>query len=56
VFYRIFLLKLSYPEVGALLSYIDESGTGFVDGPTFVKMFYKLGNYLKKSDESVSTA
>lgn len=46
VYGRIFLTRLTYPEMGALLSIIDESGLGLVDGDTFVKMFYKLGEYL----------
>lgn len=43
VFGRIFLSRLSFAEMGALLSIVDETGTGFIDGATFVKMFYKLG-------------
>jgi Ca2+-binding EF-hand superfamily protein len=48
VFNRIFLLRLSFPEMGALLSIVDESGLGLVDGDTFVKMFYKLSRLEEK--------
>lgn len=44
VFHRIFLSRLSFPEMGALLSIVDETGIGLIDGPIFVKMFYKLGD------------
>ena len=48
VFYRIFLVRLTYPEVGALMSVIDESGTGVIDGKKFANLFYKLGKYYKQ--------
>ena len=43
-FYRIFLVRLTYPEIGALMSVVDDNGTGVIDGKKFANMFFKLGN------------
>jgi hypothetical protein len=44
IFYRIFLMKLSYPEVGVLLQLLGGDGPSrCIDGQSFVKLFYKLG-------------
>lgn len=42
VFYRIFLIRFTFPEVGVLLSMVDSSGLGTIDGPLFLNWFYKL--------------
>lgn len=44
IFGRIFHKnKFSFPEMGVLLSILDSSGTGTLDGPRFLNWFYKLG-------------
>jgi len=48
VFYRIFLVKLTFPEVGALMSVLDEQGTGSIDGSKFMKAFLRLGRIQEK--------
>ena len=60
VFLRVFLVKLTYPEIGALLSVFDEMGTGTIDGHKFLNAFYRLGEYstflcsivMQKQDDS----
>jgi len=42
-FHRIFLVHLSFPEIGALINALDESSYGVVDGAKFVTALYKLG-------------
>lgn len=46
IFYRIFLTKLSFPEIGVLLELLGGESTRCVDGQLFVKLFYKLGKLL----------
>ena len=48
VFYRIFLTRLTYPEIGALMSVLDEQGTGSIDGSKFLKAFLRLGRIQEK--------
>jgi len=42
VFYRVFLIRFTFPEVGVLLSIVDSAGAGTIDGPLFLNWFYKL--------------
>jgi len=42
VFYRIFLIRFTFPEVGVLLSIVDSAGSATIDGPLFLNWFYKL--------------
>lgn len=46
VFYRIFLVRLTYPEIGALMSVMDEAGTGSIDGTKFMNAFFRLGKRI----------
>ena len=48
VFYRIFLTRLTFPEIGALMSVLDEQGTGSIDGSKFMKAFLRLGRIQEK--------
>lgn len=48
VFYRIFLTRLTFPEIGALMSVLDEQGTGSIDGSKFLKAFLRLGRIQEK--------
>lgn len=41
-FNRIFLIKFTYPEVGALLHYLDPTGKAIMDGGVFYKAFLRL--------------
>ena len=44
IFSRVFSsIKLSFPEIGVLLSILDSAGVGSLDGPRFLNWFYKLG-------------
>ena len=45
IFGRIFGTKNkpTFPEMGVLLSILDNAGTGTLDGPRFLNWFYKLG-------------
>ena len=45
IFGRIFGSKnrFTFPEMGVLLSILDNAGTGTLDGPRFLNWFYKLG-------------
>lgn len=44
IFSRVFSsIKLTFPEVGVLLSILDTAGVGSLDGPRFLNWFYKLG-------------
>lgn len=36
-------MRFAHPEVGVLLSILDKTGTGTIDGPRFLNWFYKLG-------------
>lgn len=46
IFYRVFQIRLSFPEMGVLCSILDTSGTLALDGPKFLNWLYKLGKYL----------
>ena len=39
LFYRVFHVKLSYPELGVLLNVYDDSGIGTIDGGKFLSSF-----------------
>lgn len=43
VFYRVFHIKLTYPELGVLLSIYDDPGIGSIDGSKFLGSFFRLG-------------
>lgn len=43
-FYRIFLIKFTLPEIGALMTVFDPFAAGTVDGPLFLKAFMRLGS------------
>lgn len=45
-FNRIFMIRFTLPEVGAMLHYLEPSGNSIVDGHTFLKAFFKLGALL----------
>jgi len=49
VFYRIFLVRLTFPEIGALMSVLDEAGTGSIDGTKFMNAFFRLGRLQEKA-------
>jgi hypothetical protein len=49
VFYRVFLVRLTYPEIGALMSVLDEGGTGTLDGTKFMNSFFRLGRLQEKA-------
>jgi hypothetical protein len=57
VFYRVFLVRLTFPEIGALMSVLDEGGTGTIDGNQFMNSFFRLGRLQEKAllGESTST-
>lgn len=42
LFNRIFKNQLTFPEVGVLMSLLDTTGTGVIDGPRFLTWFYRL--------------
>lgn len=48
IFYRIFQVKLTYPEIGALFSVLDEAGSGVMDGRKFCNAFFRLGRLEEK--------
>ena len=43
VFRRIFGIKLTYPEIGVLLTIYDVGGNGTIDGSLFVNSIFRLG-------------
>lgn len=48
--YNIFGVKLTFPEVGVLLSIMDDdAGLGVFDGPKFIKWFYRLSRLEEKA-------
>jgi len=49
VFYRVFLVRLTFPEVGVLMNIMDEGGTGSIDGTKFMNAFFRLGRLQEKS-------
>ena len=49
VFYRVFHVKLSYPELGVLLSVYDEVGVGSIDGGKFLSSFFRLGRLEERA-------
>jgi Ca2+-binding EF-hand superfamily protein len=48
LFRRIFNMKLTYPEVGVVMSIFDEAGIGSLDGPKFLNAFMRLGRLEEK--------
>jgi len=42
LFSQVFAIKLTFPEVGVLLSILDLGGIGTLDGAKFLNWFYKL--------------
>jgi len=48
IFRRIFNIKLTYPEVGVVMSIFDESGIGSIDGPKFLNAFVRLARLEEK--------
>jgi hypothetical protein len=46
IFYRIFLMKLSFAEIGVLLKLLGGEESRCLDGQSFVKLFYKLGELI----------
>merc|ERR1711871_692415 len=49
LFYRVFGVKLTYPECGVLLSIYDDAGIGSIDGPKFLKSFLRLGRLEERA-------
>ena len=47
VFYNVFLIRLSFPEMGVLLSILDNSGTLTLDGPKFLNWLYRIGTLFR---------
>lgn len=46
--YRIFQVKFTMPEMGFMLSLLDQSGLGVFDGRRFITWFYKLARIEEK--------
>jgi hypothetical protein len=49
LFQRIFMVKLTYSEVGVIMSILDTNNSGVIDGPKFLNWFYKLS----RKEESI---
>ena len=47
-FYRVFLIRFSFAEVGVVMNMLDFNGTGVIDGPRFLNWFYKLSRWEEK--------
>jgi hypothetical protein len=43
IFYNVFHIRMTYPEMGVMCSILDSSGTLALDGPKFLNWLYKLG-------------
>jgi Ca2+-binding EF-hand superfamily protein len=48
LFHRVFAVKFTYPEVGMLLSILDQPGLGVFDGWRFLTWFYRLSRIEEK--------
>lgn len=48
LFANIFSIKLSYPEIGVVLSILDLGGIGSLDGTRFLNWFYKICRHEEK--------
>jgi hypothetical protein len=46
IFYRVFQIRLTFPEMGVLCSILDTSGTLALDGPKFLNWLYRLGKLV----------
>ncbi len=47
-FYRVFLIRFSFAEIGVIMNMLDFNGTGVIDGPRFLNWFYKLTRWEEK--------
>jgi len=45
-FYRMFLVRLTFPEVGCLMNLLDENSEAMLDGASFVSALYRLGEFV----------
>lgn len=48
IFNKVFQIRLTYPEVGVLLSILDVGGNGALDGAKFVNWFFKISRKEEK--------
>lgn len=48
LFYNIFNVKFTFPELGVLLSILDHSNLRVFDGPRFLNFFYKISRLEEK--------
>jgi Ca2+-binding EF-hand superfamily protein len=48
LFAKIFNIRLSFPEIGVLLSILDLGGIGSLDGTKFLNWFYKICRHEEK--------
>jgi Ca2+-binding EF-hand superfamily protein len=47
LFYRIFNVRYTYPEIGVLLSILDNTGLRIIDGTKFLNWFYKISRKME---------
>jgi Ca2+-binding EF-hand superfamily protein len=47
LFYRIFNVRFTYPEIGVLLSILDNTGLRIIDGTKFLNWFYKISRKME---------
>lgn len=48
IFFKVFQMRLTFPEVGVLLGILDAGGTGIMDGAKFLNWFFKISRNEEK--------
>lgn len=48
IFHKVFQIRLTYPEVGVLLSILDVGGNGALDGAKFLNWLFKISRKEEK--------